>query len=81
MRMDIRRGLGGLSKYRIEREDRRTISCNQNIALNSTIAVKVGKKLVPMKTTSHRKRDLIEATANGKKHLCTWWMGEWTADK
>lgn len=69
--------------YKIERqiERGRTYSCTQNIALGSTITVKLNGKKVPMKTTSHRRKDLIEATANGKKHLCEWWFGEWTAQR
>jgi hypothetical protein len=70
--MEIRRSLR-------DREECRTISCSQNIALGTTIQVKVAGKIVPMKTTSHRNRDLIEATANGKKYVACWWFGEWTA--
>jgi len=66
--------------FEIEKEPRnRYMSCSDNIALNSTIRVKVGKKIVPMKTTSHRKGDMIHATANNKSYVCEWWFGEWTS--
>lgn len=75
MRMDIRESL----RYRDE--SRRYRSCSDNIALGSVIKVKVGKKIVPMNTKTHRFGDMITATANGKTYTCTWWLGEWTADK
>lgn len=64
----------------IERQRRnRYMSCTENIALGSVIKVKVGKKVVPMKTTTHRNKDMIMATANNKTYHCNWFMGEWTA--
>ncbi len=75
MRMDIRDSL----RYRMREERYRVDSCRDNIALGSIIKVKVGKKVIPMKTTTHRKGDMIEATANGKKYVCSWWDGQWTS--
>lgn len=63
----------------INRRESRYLSCGDNIALNSVIKVKVGNKIIPMKTTTHRHGDMIEATANGKKYLCDWWMGQWSS--
>lgn len=65
----------------IQKERSRYLSCSDNIALNSVIKVKVGKKIVPMKTTTHRNKDMIMATANGKTYRCEWWFGQWTANK
>lgn len=72
-----------MRSYSIERQINirhdKFYSNNENIALGSVIKVKVGKKVIPMKTTTHRHGDMIEATANGKKYHCSWWMGEWTS--
>ncbi len=74
MRMDIRHSLR-------DRRESRTISCSKNLALGTTIQVKVKGKIVPMKTTTHRNGDLVEANANGKKYVAEWWMGEWVAKR
>lgn len=69
MRLDIRKSFRS--------HETRTYSCTDNIPLNSTIQVKVNGKITPCKTTSHRKGDLVEVSANGKKFLATWWFGKW----
>lgn len=62
-------------------KDRREpyIACRENVAIGSTIKVGIGKKTLPMKTTTCRTDNRVEATANGKKYLCFWNYGGWSA--
>lgn len=53
--------------------------CRENVGIGSTISVGMGKKVIPMKTTTCRTSNRVEATANGKKYLCFWNFGGWSA--
>ncbi len=77
MRPDIRKTM--VNKYHLGNTYSQNTS--KELPLNSTISVKINGKFTPCKTTTHRNGDLVEVTANGKKYLADWWMGEWIANK